>query len=144
MRVTCSPRWAPLAWALLAAAGCSSDPHKPYPIKGVILFENGQPAKELAGYSVTFMPTSGEGLPSSFGNVEEDGTFVLSCKRQGDGAVAGKHQVVVAPVEHLDAVSYMRTLLTNPNADCSAATPPQPAPGALPGQRSAFSWLSLI
>src|SRR6516162_8675037 len=43
------------------------------------------------------------------------------------------HRAGFAPVEHLDAVSYMRTLLTNPNADCSAATPPQPAPGALPG-----------
>jgi hypothetical protein len=102
MRVTCSPRWVPLALALLAAAGCSSDPHKLYPIKGVIVFENGQPAKELAGYSVTFTPTSGEGLPSSFGNVEEDGTFILSCKKKGDGAVAGKHQVVVAPPEPED------------------------------------------
>jgi hypothetical protein len=88
--------------ALLAAAGCSSDPQKPYPVKGVIVFENEQPAKELAGYSVSFLPVSGQGLPSSFGNVEEDGTFVLSCKKKGDGAVAGKHHVVISPPEPED------------------------------------------
>jgi hypothetical protein len=102
MRVTCRPRGLPFALALLAVAGCSSDPRMPYPVKGVIIYENGQPAKELAGYSVSFMPASGEGLPSSFGNVEGDGTFVLSCKKKGDGAVAGKHHVVVSPPEPED------------------------------------------
>jgi hypothetical protein len=92
----------PFALALLAAAGCSGDPQKPYPVRGVIVFENEQPAKELAGYSVSFMPVSGQGLPSSFGNVEEDGSFVLSCKKKGDGAIAGKHHVVVSPPEPED------------------------------------------
>jgi hypothetical protein len=81
----------PLAMALLAAAGCSSDPQKPYPVKGVIVNENGQPAKELAGYSVSFMPASGEGLPSSFGNVEEDGTFVLLSPAWEKARVAAAH-----------------------------------------------------
>jgi hypothetical protein len=102
MRVTCRPRGLPFAFALLAAAGCSGDPQRPYPVRGVIVFENGEPAKELAGYSVSFLPTSGEGLPSSFGTVEADGTFVLSCKTEGDGAVAGKHHVVVSPPEPED------------------------------------------
>jgi hypothetical protein len=98
MRVTCRPRGLQFALvALLAAAGCSGDPQQPYPVNGVIVFEDGQPAKELAGYSVSFMPASGEVLPSSFGTVEEDGTFVLSCKKKGDGAVAGKHHVVLSP-----------------------------------------------
>jgi hypothetical protein len=89
-----------LALAVLAMAGCSSDPDKPYPVRGVILFEDGQPAKELAGGSVTFTPIpQEEGRRLSSGSIEEDGTFILSCKKEGDGAVAGKHRAVIEPPE---------------------------------------------
>jgi hypothetical protein len=88
---------APLALVLLAAAGCSGDPATPHPVKGTVVFEDGQPAKELAGYAVSFTPAAGGGLPSSYGHIEQDATFALSCKKDSDGAVAGKHRVVISP-----------------------------------------------
>src|SRR6516165_5975462 len=88
---------APLALVLLAAAGCSGGPATPYPVKGTVVFEDGQPAKELAGYAVSFTPPAGGGLPSSYGHIEQDATFVLSCKKDSDGAVAGQHRVVISP-----------------------------------------------
>src|SRR5262249_39381849 len=65
-------RWVVLGLVGLAAAGCSSDPHRPYPVRGVIVFEDDQPAKELAGGSVSFSPLSAEPLGSSIGKIEED------------------------------------------------------------------------
>ena len=82
--------------AVLGTAGCSTDPDRTYPVRGVVVYEDGQPAKELAGGSVTFNPAE-EGRAISSGSIEEDGTFVLNSKREGDGAVAGKHQAVIEP-----------------------------------------------
>jgi hypothetical protein len=90
----------PLALALLATAGCSGDPSTPHPVKGTVVFENGRPATELAGYAVSFMPAA-EGLPSSYGHIEQDATFILSCKKDSDGAVAGKHRVVISAPDPL-------------------------------------------
>lgn len=89
-----APHFAPVL-ALLALAGCSGGPDRPYPVRGVVVYEDGQPAKELAGGSVTFTPASDTGQMISSGSIEDDGTFVLSCKREGDGAIAGKHRVEI-------------------------------------------------
>jgi len=35
----------------------------------------------------------------SSATIAPDATFVLSCKRDGDGAVAGKHRAVIEPPE---------------------------------------------
>src|SRR5262245_20911017 len=97
MPFTPSPRWVPPVLVLLAAAGCSSDPNRPYPVRGVVVFEDGQSAKELAGGSVTFIPTSEPGRAISSGTIQEDGTFILSWKKEGDGAIPGRHRVEVSP-----------------------------------------------
>jgi hypothetical protein len=96
MPLTPPPRWAALAFAALAAAGCSTDPRQPYPVQGVVVYDDGQPAKELAGSLVTFTPLSSEARGSSVGTVQEDGTFRLSCRKEGDGAVAGRHRVTIS------------------------------------------------
>ena len=97
MHVTASPRWVLPALAALAVSGCSGDPNRPYPVRGVVVFEDDQPAKELAGGSVTFIPTSEPARAVSSGTINEDGTFTLSCRKEGDGAVAGTHRVEIAP-----------------------------------------------
>jgi hypothetical protein len=102
MRLVSWVRWAVLGLAGLTAAGCSSDPHRPHPVRGVVVYEDGQPAKELAGGSVSFSPLSTEPLGSSIGKIEEDGSFRLSCLRENDGAVAGRHQVTITPPEPAD------------------------------------------
>jgi hypothetical protein len=99
MHTLSSRRGLVLVLAGLATAGCSSDPNKPYPVRGVIVFEDGQPAQELAGGSVTFAPLPAAGRMISSGTIAADGTFVLSCKQEGDGAVAGKHRMVIEPPE---------------------------------------------
>ena len=99
MLVHSSPRVLVPVLVALTTAGCSSDPDKPYPVRGAIVFEDGQPARELAGGSVTFAPTPEAGRMISSGSIADDATFVLSCKKEGDGAVAGKHRMVIEPPE---------------------------------------------
>ena len=94
----------PWVWAglvALAAAGCAGDPNRPSPVRGVVVYEDGQPAKELAGGSVTFTAVA-EGVGSSVGTIQEDASFRLSYKKEGDGAVPGRHHVIVAPPEPED------------------------------------------
>jgi hypothetical protein len=63
----------------------------------VVFADTKKPATELAGYLVTFEsvtePVSATGL------VRDDATFEMSTYGQADGAVPGKHRVVItAPV----------------------------------------------
>lgn len=94
--------WIPLLLAGLTISACSNDPNRPYPVRGVILFEDDQPAKELAGGLVTFALISESGGGSSVGAIGEDATFSLSFKREGDGAVAGRHRVTISMPEPED------------------------------------------
>ena len=82
------------AVAVLVAAGCA-DGNKPYPVKGTVLWENGRPAKELAGGTVLFQ--SDELKKSADGEIQADGTYRLSSKAMNDGALPGKYRVSVAP-----------------------------------------------
>jgi len=84
--------------ALLAGwSGCGGGEHPLAPVKGKIVFQ-GQPVK---GGSVTFRPL-GTGSGAQAANlgkpatamVQDDGTFVLSTMKQGDGAVVGNHEVI--------------------------------------------------
>lgn len=92
-------RWLPLALATLTATGCSSSsgprPGLPrvVPARGVVRY-NGQP---LAGATVTFTNTSAQVAAS--GLTDADGRFTLTTFTPGDGAVPGKHLVVVTKVE---------------------------------------------
>ena len=91
------PRYAAivLVGAALFAGGCASDANKPFPVRGVIVYEDdGKPVTGLAGGSITFMPATGEGRPSS-SSIKADATFVLSCMREDDGALPGKHRVEI-------------------------------------------------
>lgn len=50
--------------------------------------------KPVAGGQITLVPPQG---PSAFGTIERDGSFVLSTKRAGDGALVGSHKVAILP-----------------------------------------------
>jgi hypothetical protein len=62
------------------------------PISGKVIY-NGQP---LSFGSVTFQPTSGQ---PAWGEIQSDGTFVLSTYGPNDGAVVGTHKIKVACYE---------------------------------------------
>jgi hypothetical protein len=79
---------------VMATTGCA-DPKKPYPVKGTILFEDDQPARELANYLVTF--ESPELHASAVGLVGEDGTFHLRTLKENDGAIPGPYRVTLTP-----------------------------------------------
>jgi hypothetical protein len=65
-----------------------------YPVDGIVMFDDGQPAKELAGGFVTFQ--SQEQNISSQGVILPDGRFTLSTQAESDGAYPGKYRVLVS------------------------------------------------
>ena len=85
---------AALALAALALAGCRGR-GGPYPVRGTVVWEDGQPATELRGYTVTF---ESEALhKSATGDIGADATFQLTTVQPGDGAVPGRYKVTLTP-----------------------------------------------
>jgi hypothetical protein len=63
----------------------------------VVVFEDGRPARELAGGTVTF--TSEELKKTASGDIDADGNFRLSTEKKNDGAFPGMYRVAVVPPE---------------------------------------------
>lgn len=78
---------------LVVLAGCSRDARKPvHPVHGQVLFDR-QPA---AGAIVTFHPVNAEaGEPTPSARTDDQGRFVLTSYRNGDGAAEGEYRVTV-------------------------------------------------
>jgi hypothetical protein len=79
------------ALTVLGLGGCANKGY--IPVKGQLLWADGTPLKELAGFEVTF--SSHELAKSARGTIKEDGTFELGTDREGDGAPAGRYVVTV-------------------------------------------------
>jgi hypothetical protein len=86
-----------VALALLPA-GCGGTPYKVAPVSGRVLLD-GRPLPKAA---VMFIPAAGaaggkETLPSSTGLTDESGHYslVLNSGSKAEGAVVGKHKVVI-------------------------------------------------
>jgi hypothetical protein len=90
---TCGRRpWAAgAAVVLLTLAGCGTN--HPYPVRGQLLYEDGQPIKELDGFTVSF--SSQELAKGARGNLDAEGRFQLTTQRPDDGAFPGKYKVIV-------------------------------------------------
>ncbi|MFO0809356.1 MAG: hypothetical protein U0746_12085 [Gemmataceae bacterium] len=83
-----------LAAAFGAAAGCSGS--GPYPVEGMVVWEDGTPAKELASAQIVFdLP---ERQTSARGSVQPDGTFQLTTNKANDGALPGKYKVMILEI----------------------------------------------
>lgn len=81
-----------------------------YPVQGKVQFANGKP---LVGGSVEFLAKDADGKPiNARGAIQDDGSFQLKTRDQ-DGAIAGKHQIIVMPVR-VDAVSKDTVIPPNP------------------------------
>lgn len=83
-----------LATLLVANTGCGSRPEVA-PVRGTVNMDG----KPLPGGRVMFQPiAAGEdknvGRPA-LGQIQEDGSFVLTTFEEGDGAVVGAHHPVV-------------------------------------------------
>jgi len=94
---------------LMTASGCPKGgaAYKTAPVKGKVIY-NGQP---VTSGGIHFQPIAVEGAAATNpgqpanGQVQSDGTFVLSTYKEGDGAVVGKHKVSYIPASR-GAESY--------------------------------------
>lgn len=85
----------PLMFLVLAGSllGCgSSDQPKAYPTTGVVNF-NGKPMK--GGGAISFVPVNPQAGKAAGGEIQEDGTFVMSTYGDGDGSIPGEFRVIV-------------------------------------------------
>ena len=81
--------------ASLVITGCGGG-DGPYPVDGKVVFKDGKPATELAGYTVDFELDSGKKFSAS-GFVNADGSFTVATLKPGDGAMLGNHRVALSP-----------------------------------------------
>ena len=80
------------AITIAALMGCDDGKPKRVPVSGQVLIDG----KPLTHGSIRFIPT---GHRASFGKIDEQGHFSLSCFGQNDGAVTGEHKVEVTAME---------------------------------------------
>lgn len=78
---------------ILATGGCSSGKAPTFQVTGTVKLPDGTP---LEGGRILFRP-EGETVYAAKGEVRADGSFELSTFGLGDGAVAGKHAVMILP-----------------------------------------------
>jgi hypothetical protein len=93
----CGGRWSGAAVALVLTGllgGCAGT--GPYPVEGIVQWEDGSPAKELVNAIVIFdLP---EKATKAQGNVQADGTFRLTTNKPNDGALPGEYKVLIIEV----------------------------------------------
>lgn len=91
--------WLSSCWLSICLTGCGAS-LSTYPVQGKVQFPNGKP---LAGGSVEFLAKDDQGKSiNARGAIDAEGRFLLKTREQ-DGAIAGKHQIIVMPIR-VDAV----------------------------------------
>jgi hypothetical protein len=103
MRLGAAARMASTIFLLLPFLGCGSSAPQgaaTLPVKGKVIFK-GQP---LTKGTISFEP-EGAGK-EAFGEIQPDGTFVLTTYKKDDGAVVGKHRVTVSNAGKSVPVKY--------------------------------------
>lgn len=86
---------------VLCLSGCGRG-QPVYPVHGQIVYSDGSPATDLAGFTVTFESveqgaTSEQAGIGGWGIVQPDGTFTIGTFRPNDGALPGRHRVAISP-----------------------------------------------
>jgi hypothetical protein len=79
-----------LAAILVAGQGCGGPRGKTAIVRGKVTY-NGKP---VPNGTINFIPVNGD-APSAKGEIQPDGSYLLETYRPGDGAVVGKHSVVI-------------------------------------------------
>jgi hypothetical protein len=77
---------------LIGVAGCGG--RRLYPVRGKVVYKDETP---LRGGLVVFEAVDPAAKVSASGPIQADGTFRLGTDKEGDGAVAGRHRVLVVP-----------------------------------------------
>lgn len=87
--------------ALASLTGCGERRPPTYPVTGKVTFPDGKP---LAGGTVEFESevASAEGL-NARGEIQADGTFSMTTYEPDDGAIEGRHRVIVHAPQPADS-----------------------------------------
>lgn len=72
--------------------GCSDGTPRRYPVQGKVVFPDGT---TLTRGTVEFQSLDGNPPLTATGSIQPEGTFELETKGKKDGAVAGRHRVIV-------------------------------------------------
>ena len=80
-----------IAGALL---GCGSDQSRTAIVRGKLTYKG----KPVPSGTINFIPASG---PAAAGEIQADGTYTLTTYKAGDGAVTGKHAVVIVAMQDM-------------------------------------------
>jgi hypothetical protein len=81
--------------ALIVLAGCGSGGPRTYRIPGKLVYDDGSP---VPGASVVLQTSVNGKNYSARGIAAPDGKFTLTTVKEGDGVVAGDHQVSISPL----------------------------------------------
>lgn len=79
----------------LVLAGCGGDRLRTAPVNGTVTYKG----KPVPNGTVTLIPESGG--PSATGEIGSDGKFTMTTYSSGDGAVLGKHKVVIVAMQDM-------------------------------------------
>jgi hypothetical protein len=110
-------RWVGASLVVVVSLGCGDSNNTVYPVKGKITFE-GKPMK--GGGAISFMPVGNQAGKAPGGEIDENGNYVLTTYKPGDGSMAGEFRVVILQVVEKEP---------EPTPDGRA---PAPAPPPLP------------
>jgi hypothetical protein len=82
---------------LVFVAGCSGTGI--YPVEGQVVYTDGSPAADLKGCSIEFdaldNKLDGKSVGAT-GEIDAEGKFRLTTRKANDGAVAGRHRVLIS------------------------------------------------
>ena len=79
-----------------AFIGCGRDQSRTAIVRGKITYQG----KPVPSGTISFIPTAG---PTATGEIQPDGTYTLTTYKTGDGAVTGKHSVVVVAMQDMSS-----------------------------------------
>jgi hypothetical protein len=78
--------------AIVLCTGCGSGTHT---VTGAVTYEDGAPARELAGGVITF----DDGKQSAVGTIDAEGRFALGTNGIADGVLAGSYRVAITQAD---------------------------------------------
>jgi hypothetical protein len=111
-RISCGYFFIALGLGFLTAIGCDDGRPARVPIAGRVLIDG----KPLAVGNVQFVP---EGARPSYGKLDKQGRFELTCYDGKDGAVRGRHRVQVSGSEIVNQSQVWHAPIKYANVDTS-------------------------
>lgn len=77
---------------MLICTGCSDGSPRRYPVQGKVVFPDGEVLKQG---TVEFQSLGREPPVTATGSIQPDGRFEMETMSQNDGAIIGRHRVIV-------------------------------------------------